>query len=77
MKNRGKLLRRALGLLLAAALLLPLTGPGVVLEASAVTKAEIDALKGDAKDLASQRKEIRQTRTPPLRRRSLSSIRST
>ncbi|NBI10694.1 peptidase M23 [Colidextribacter sp. OB.20] len=60
MKNRGKLLRRALGLLLAAALLLPLTGPGVVLEASAVTKAEIDALKGDAKDLASQRKEIQE-----------------
>ena len=43
MKNRGRLLRRTLGLLLAVALLLPLTGPGIVLEASAITKAEIDA----------------------------------
>ena len=58
MKNRGRLLRRTLGMLLAVALLLPLTGPGIVLEASAITKAEIDALKGDASALASQRKEI-------------------
>ena len=54
MKNRGRLLRRTLGMLLAVALLLPLTGPGIVLEASAITKAEIDALKGDASALASQ-----------------------
>ncbi len=58
MKSGRKLLRRGLGLLLAAALLLPLTGPGMVLPASAVTQAEIDALKGNASALAQQKKEI-------------------
>lgn len=58
MDNRGKTLRRAASLFLALVLLLPLAGPGTVLQASAVTKAEIDALKGDAKDLTSQRKDI-------------------
>ena len=58
MSDTRKFLRRAAGLFLALALLLPLAGPGTVLEASAVTKAEIDALKGDANDLASQRKDI-------------------
>ena len=58
MKTGRKLLRRGLGLLLAAALLLPLTGPGMVLLASAVTQAEIDALKGNASALAQQKKEI-------------------
>ena len=58
MSDTRKFLRRAAGLFLVLALLLPLAGPGTVLEASAVTKAEIDALKGDANDLASQRKDI-------------------
>ena len=58
MKTGRKLLRRGLGLLQAAALLLPLTGPGMVLPASAVTQAEIDALKGNASALAQQKKEI-------------------
>lgn len=56
--NRRRLLRRALGLFLALALLLPLTGPGVVLDASAVTKAEIDALKNQSSSLATQKKDI-------------------
>lgn len=56
--KRGTILRRLLGLALVAALVLPLTGPGMVLDASAVTKAEIDALKGNANALASQRKDI-------------------
>lgn len=56
--KRGTILRRLLGLALVAALVLPLTGPGMVLDASAVTRAEIDALKGNANALASQRKDI-------------------
>ena len=56
MKKRGKLLRRIAGLMLAAALLLPLAGPGG--EASAVTQAEINALKGNANALADQKKNI-------------------
>ena len=51
-------LHRTLGLLLVLAVLLPLAGNSMVVESSAVTQAEIDALKGDAGDLASQRKEI-------------------
>ena len=51
-------LRRTLGLVLVLAVLLPLAGNSMVVESSAVTQAEIDALKGDAGDLASQRKEI-------------------
>ena len=58
MSNTRKFLRRGASLLLALVLLLPLAGPGTVLQASAVTKAEIDALKGNAKDLTSQRKDI-------------------
>ena len=53
-----RVLRRGLGLILALALFLPLAGPGVVTDSSAVTQAEIDALKGDASALASQRKDI-------------------
>ena len=58
MKHGKKYIRRFLGLLLAGALLLPLTGPGVVMESSAVTQAEINALKGDASALASQKKDL-------------------
>ena len=50
--KQGRLLRRAAVLLLALVIFLPLTGPGVVLETSAVTQAEIDALKGSAGKLA-------------------------
>ncbi len=56
--KQGRLLRRAAVLLLALAMFLPLTGPGVVLETSAVTQAEIDALKGSAGKLAEQKKDI-------------------
>ena len=58
MKNRGTFLRRVLGLALVLAVLLPLAGNGMVLESSAVTQAQIDALKGDANGLAAQRKDI-------------------
>ena len=56
--KRDRLLRRAVVLLLALAMFLPLTGPGMVLETSAVTQAEIDALKGNAGKLAEQKKDI-------------------
>ena len=56
--KQGRLLRRAAVLLLALVIFLPLTGPGVVLEPSAVTQAEIDALKGSAGKLAEQKKDI-------------------
>ena len=56
--KRAKIFRRLIGLALAGALLLPLAGPGVVMESSAVTQAEIDALKGDANALASQKKDL-------------------
>lgn len=56
--KQGRLLRRAAVLLLALVIFLPLTGPGVVLETSAVTQAEIDALKGSAGKLAEQKKDI-------------------
>ena len=56
--KRAKIFRRLIGLALAGALLLPLAGPGVVTESSAVTQAEIDALKGDANALASQKKDL-------------------
>ncbi|MCI9243554.1 MAG: peptidase M23, partial [Lawsonibacter sp.] len=56
--KQGKLSRRLLALLLALAVMLPLTGPGVVMEASAVTRAEIDALKNKSNTLANQKKDI-------------------
>lgn len=56
--KQGRLLRRAAVLLLALVMFLPLTGPGMVLETSAVTQAEIDALKGSAGKLAEQKKDI-------------------
>ena len=55
---RGRYARRALGLLLLFSLLAPLAGPGVVMDISAVTQAEIDALKGDASALAEQKKDL-------------------
>lgn len=57
MKNCKRNIRRGLTLLLALVLLLPL-GPAVVMPSSAVTQAEIDALKADASNLASQRKDL-------------------
>ena len=56
--DKKKLLRRVLGLVLAAVMVLPLTGPGMLIDASAVTQAEIDALKNNASNLASQKKDI-------------------
>ena len=56
--KRKKLFRGLACLLLALVMLLPLTGPGMVLEASAVTQAEIDALKSKSSTLASQKKDI-------------------
>lgn len=56
-KNHSRL-RRWLVMLLALAVLLPLYPRAMVLPASAVTQAEIDALKNSSKDLANQRKEI-------------------
>ena len=58
MKMSGKRFRRVLELALVLVLLLPLAGPGAIPEASAVTQAEINALKGDAGKLASQKKDI-------------------
>ena len=56
--RRRTLLRRTAVFLLALVMLLPLTGPGAVLEASAVTQAEIDALKSQSGALASRKKDI-------------------
>ena len=53
-----KLPRRLLGLALILALVLPLTGPGLVIDTSAVTQAEIDALRNKSGDLAAQKKDI-------------------
>ena len=47
MREKKKLFRRLMALVLALVLLLPLAGPGVVTESSAVTQAEINALKDD------------------------------
>lgn len=57
MKHR-KWFRALACLALTLVMVLPLTGPGMVLEASAVTRAEIDALKNQSSNLASQKKEI-------------------
>ncbi len=56
--SRKKLSRRLLGVVLVLSMVLPLTGPGMVLDASAVTQAEIDALKNSAGKLADQKKDI-------------------
>ncbi len=56
--KRHSLLRRIAPLLLTAALVLPLTGQVSVTPVSAVTQAEIDALKSSAGELASQKKDL-------------------
>ena len=56
MKKRHTGFRKFLALALTLALVLPLTGPAVVMEAGAVTQAEIDALKSDASKLNDQKK---------------------
>ena len=58
MKNKRRLLRCMLGLALVLSMVLPLSGPGLVIDASAVTQAEIDALRNKSGDLASQKKDI-------------------
>ena len=58
MKQGKRKIHAVLALVLTLALVLPLAGPAAVLPASAVTQAEIDALKNDASDLADQKKEI-------------------
>lgn len=77
MNKRKTVFRRVVTLALALAILLPLTGPYSVPEASAVTQDEIDDLKEDAsalanqkKDLQAQLKDVRRTRTPPSSRRT-------
>lgn len=57
MKSR-RLPRCLLGLALLLAMVLPLTGPGLVVDASAVTQAEIDALKNKSGDIAAQKADI-------------------
>lgn len=51
-------LRRVLSLVLAAVLLVPAVGQMAVVDASAVTQAEINALKSNANKLAGQKKEL-------------------
>ena len=58
MKTKKRYFRRGLSLLLALALLLPLAGRELVIESSAVTRAEIDALKNKSGTIASQKKDI-------------------
>lgn len=58
MKKRHNMIRKILALTLTLALVLPLTGPAVIMEAEAVTQAEIDALKSDASKLNDQKKDI-------------------
>ena len=58
MKTKRRYFRRGLSLLLALALFLPLAGRELVIESSAVTRAEIDALKNKSGTIASQKKDI-------------------
>lgn len=51
-------LRRVLSLVLAAVLLVPTVGQMAVVDASAVTQAEINALKSNANKLAGQKKDL-------------------
>ena len=59
-QKRKKTLNRVLALLLVLALVVPLSGQVLVMPASAVTQAEIDALKGDAADLEAEKKELQE-----------------
>lgn len=58
MKTKKRYFRRGLSLLLALALFLPLAGREIVIDSSAVTRAEIDALKNKSGSIASQKKDI-------------------
>jgi len=58
MRKQKRLFKSILSFALALALLIPLAGPAAVLPSSAVTQAEIDALKSDASKLAGQKKDI-------------------
>lgn len=58
MKQKKTVLPRALSLLLVLALLVPLAGQMAVTPASAVTQAEIDALKATAGNLADQKRDL-------------------
>ena len=50
--------RKGLCLLLVLACLLPLSGPAVVMEAGAVTQAEVNALKKKSQGLSQQKKDL-------------------
>ena len=58
MKHVKTFLHRGLLFLLTLVVLLPLAGPAVVVEAEAVTQAEINALKQNASSLSTQKKEL-------------------
>ena len=58
MKHVKTFLHRGLLFLMALVVLLPLAGPAVVVEAEAVTRAEINALKQNASSLSAQKKEL-------------------
>lgn len=59
MKQKKAALRKLASVLMALAIFLPLSGPALVMEASAkVTQEQIDALKGEASALAAEKKEI-------------------
>ena len=58
MKHMKTFLHRCLIFLMALVVLLPLAGPAVVVEAEAVTQAEINALKKNASSLSTQKKEL-------------------
>ena len=57
-EKKRRYFRRGLSLVLALALFLPLAGRDMVIESSAVTRAEIDALKNKSGTIASQKKDI-------------------
>ncbi len=59
MKQKTRVMRRVLSVLLILAVLLPLN-PAVVLPVSAVTQEEIDRLKSGASNLAGQKKELQE-----------------
>ena len=60
MTKQKRMLRRLFCVVLALALLLPLSGPAAVIPASAVTQSEIDDLKDQAEDLDNQREELQE-----------------
>ena len=60
MTKQKRMLRRLFCVVLALALLLPLSGPAAVIPASAVTQSEIDDLKDQAENLDNQREELQE-----------------